>query len=359
VCLDVDGMMKLTNALRCALVSTATLDGASSPFRLIDVAPCLVGASWMKQRQPSKTPDGRVLPATPLPSAQQDFLIKLAKETLDWSGATHVCLPPPGALSFKGMDPLQGRGAGVRVAATTPSSHGGIVLVDYPLTDVGSDRYYGCPKFADVQLQRDDLVHDLLHCSPADVEVSAWLRSSLGCRYEGAHIQSLKVAEEVCRLLSLGCHQVILEEGIAGATPRWLEVVLKTVFAIGGSAEQLGLSVSNNGSLSQSLVHCALSHGITTLIGSSVIPRAAGDVTFPNSIPVLFPMVGDAGEYIPKVDGASMAEPRIGMATLLEAALAYQEQSTGTTLTDAEVEMMQQSAEFCHSMSSLAGKLSA
>ncbi|CUG85920.1 Hypothetical protein, putative [Bodo saltans] len=349
--------MKTSTFLRSALISTVSSD-LQPGVRLIDVAPCLVGAAWMKKQQRLATPmDGALPPAaSPLPGAQQDFLMKISKETLTWSGATHVCLPPPGALSFKGMDPLQGCGTGVHVASTTPTAHSGVVLVDYPLSEIGSDYFYGCRAIADAQRQRDDFMHDALHCSPTEMEVTAWLRSSLGCRYEGPHIQSLKVAEEVCRLLSLGCHQVILEEGIAGSTPRWLEVVLKTIFAVGGSASQLGLSMSNSSSLSQSVVHCALAHGLTTFVGSSVIPTA-GNIDFPNTIPVLSPILDEHSTHVPKVSGASMAEPRIGMAALLEAALGYQEQVSGTPLTDTEVETLQQSVEFCNAMSTHVAKL--
>ncbi|KAG8339984.1 hypothetical protein TRVL_09188 [Trypanosoma vivax] len=83
--------------------------------------------------------------------------------------------------------------------------------------------------------------------------VTAWMRSALTCRYEGLYVPSVRVAETAAKLLSIDiggergscrCNRVVLEEGVCGLTPRWLETVVKTVASCGVSiSSSIGLAL--------------------------------------------------------------------------------------------------------------------
>lgn len=327
-------------------------------IRLVDIAPCLLANSWAQQlglKHASQLSSHR--------SAQA--LSKLSVDSLRWSGASHICVPSwlqvptgEGPSSF-----IQHVGGGTLTLHDKRRAVN--VMIDYPLTAVGADSFYGCSDLARVQSCQDELVHTLLsepgdgigHGGPS-VEITAWLRSALGCRYEGPDVQAIRVADEVSRLLSLGCHRVILEEAMVGLTPRWLEITLKTIHAVGGSAEQVGLSIAENGSLSSALIHCALAHGVSTFVGSSFVPvlekrhnSAQGAVhhitsSLPGTLPA-YPMFEQPAKRI----GNTMGDARLSMAALVEVALAYQERSSGVTLDDNEVNTLSLSREFCDSVS--------
>ncbi|EAN91482.1 hypothetical protein C3747_43g243 [Trypanosoma cruzi] len=101
---------------------------------------------------------------------------------------------------------------------------------------------------------------------------TAWLRSSLTCRFEGLYVPSIRVAESVAHLLSSdgGCERVVLEEGIRGLTPRWLETVMKTTSSCGVPLERVTLALCRNEKNDGDLFSRAMGMGIGSLAASTV-----------------------------------------------------------------------------------------
>ncbi|CCW68769.1 unnamed protein product [Phytomonas sp. Hart1] len=79
----------------------------------------------------------------------------------------------------------------------------------------------------------------------SDVSWRAWMRSGLTCQFEGHYVPPIRVSEHAASLLSAdgGCTQIILEEGTAGLTPRWLETSLKTALSCGIPTSCLSLAL--------------------------------------------------------------------------------------------------------------------
>lgn len=111
---------------------------------------------------------------------------------------------------------------------------------------------------------------------------TAWLRSSLTCRYEGLYVPGVRVAEAAARLLScdiLGeggscsCERVVFEEGIFGLTPRWLETVMKTAASCGVPMRcvMLALCRGESGNVGENYVLSkAMEVGIDTIAVTAV-----------------------------------------------------------------------------------------
>ncbi|ORC88663.1 uncharacterized protein TM35_000163010 [Trypanosoma theileri] len=91
----------------------------------------------------------------------------------------------------------------------------------------------------------------LSEASPREYRCTAWLRSSLSCRFEGPHVPAVRVAETAARLLGGAhgccCERVVYEEGVAGVTPRAVETAVAAAAACGVGAGRMVLAVCRGG----------------------------------------------------------------------------------------------------------------
>lgn len=77
----------------------------------------------------------------------------------------------------------------------------------------------------------------------AGLSWSAWMRSALTCRFDGAFPSPIRVADYTAALLA-DCDVAIWEEGTPdGLTPRWMETMLKTAASCGVPLPRLCLSM--------------------------------------------------------------------------------------------------------------------
>ncbi|RNF01172.1 hypothetical protein TraAM80_07171 [Trypanosoma rangeli] len=108
--------------------------------------------------------------------------------------------------------------------------------------------------------------------SAEDYSWTAWMRSSLTCRFEGLYVPSIRVAESVAHLLATdgGCARVVLEESIRGLTPRWLETVMKTISSCGVPLGRVALALCHNEKNDGDLISRAMGMGIGGLAVSTV-----------------------------------------------------------------------------------------
>ncbi|CCW62436.1 unnamed protein product [Phytomonas sp. EM1] len=99
----------------------------------------------------------------------------------------------------------------------------------------------------------------------------AWMRSGLTCPFEGHYVPPIRVSEYAASLLSAegGCTQIILEEGSAGLTPRWLETSLKTALSCGIPTSCMSLALCD-AAHTPKLVGKALEVGVQHLCTSSL-----------------------------------------------------------------------------------------
>ncbi|CCD14110.1 unnamed protein product [Trypanosoma congolense IL3000] len=115
-----------------------------------------------------------------------------------------------------------------------------------------------------------------------DYKCTVWLRSSLTCRYEGLYVPPIRVAETAARLLSCevpgasgscSCERVVLEEGVCGLTPRWLETAIKTASSCGIPINSIMLALCRGSVGSQSenyLLSKVIRMGMVSVAASSV-----------------------------------------------------------------------------------------
>ncbi|RNE95916.1 uncharacterized protein Tco025E_09866 [Trypanosoma conorhini] len=108
--------------------------------------------------------------------------------------------------------------------------------------------------------------------STAGYSWTAWMRSSLTCRFEGLYVPSIRVAEGVAHLLGAGggCARVVLEEGVRGLTPRWLEIVMKTTSSCGVPPGRVVLALCRNEGSDGDLIARAIGMGVGGLAVSTV-----------------------------------------------------------------------------------------
>ncbi|KAH9599867.1 hypothetical protein LSM04_009664 [Trypanosoma melophagium] len=127
----------------------------------------------------------------------------------------------------------------------------------------------------------------LSEVSPREYRCTAWLRSSLSCRFEGPYVPAGRVAETAARLLGGahggGCERVVYEEGVAGVTPRWVETAVAAAAACGVGAGRMFLAACRGGSAGD-LVARAAAVGV----GGAAVCAAPGPL-FPHAGELLGP----------------------------------------------------------------------
>lgn len=160
---------------------------------------------------------------------------------------------------------------------------------------------------------------------PSTVQWRAWMRSGLTCRYEGAHVNAIRVSEHAAELLGHHggcCQQVILEQGTDGLTPRWLETVAKTALSCGVPTAALSLALCSSSNATR-LMGKAVDVGITQFATSTL--RDCGS-----------PFVG--------------AEALVDTPTAAAFAIGWTETSAASQVTAAEEELLSSGAEFADSL---------
>lgn len=152
-------------------------------------------------------------------------------------------------------------------------------------------------------------------------EWRAWMRSALTCMYEGVHVAPIRVSERVASLLSGegGCSRVVLEAGVSGLRPRWLETVAKTALSCGVPMASLSLALCDSPNVA-GLLAKAVEAGITrfattTLRSPCLAEEPTGGGLFTGTAPLMcidtavafavgWNECGDRGGQLTKVEEA-------------------------------------------------------
>lgn len=163
-----------------------------------------------------------------------------------------------------------------------------------------------------------------------NVQWRAWLRSSLTCLYEGTHVAPIRVAEHTASLIKDegGCSHVILEAGVEGLRPRWLETMVKTALSCGVPTATLALALCESPNAAVLLAK-AVEMGVSQFATTSLSLPTESEGS-PCDQPRLF-------------DGA---QPLIGVDTAVTFAVGWSETSARGSITADEEALLQSSRDY-------------
>lgn len=272
-----------------------TSSALSQSISILECGPCAVG-QWLRTREAPWTP------------ASADFAADLTAAALLLGGAAEVlvpyslvqfmeaerqqtqCRPETAAMRSTWAAAVSTQKVAVLVGCTD-----GIQLLASPLAEEYKRLCVavpGGPLISKLSFRQtiDSFYHNSLP-SFIDAAVAlngvqwrAWMRSSLTCQFEGSFVPPLRVMEDAAQLLQQcnNCNGVMLEEGISGLTPRWLETAAKTAAGNGIPASSLGLALhAERSDVVSRLLHKAVEVGVVSWASCSLANSPLFDHTGP------------------------------------------------------------------------------
>lgn len=134
------------------------------------------------------------------------------------------------------------------------------VVLEVPSGELSSRRFFnmGFPECR----QRMAGAIECAHASGKGVHVL--MCGALSCSMEGRYVPPYRIADETAAYLSLGCAEVIWEDGIGACRPRNLENFCKTTVASGCSLDSVTVMLRNTENNAFANVAKALEMGITS-----------------------------------------------------------------------------------------------